>query len=332
MFDLRRRQFITLLGSAAAAWPLAARGQQTEKVRRIAIMMSTADDAEGQARITALREGLQKLGWTEDRNLRIDTRWAAGDAERMRTYVTDVVQANPDVIFANASPIVAALRQANHTIPIVFAAVFEPVGQGFVETLARPGGNITGFTNMEFSVFGKMLELLKGMAPKVTRVAAMFNPTTGFYVPGYLRLFQDSSPSVGIDLSLAPVPDAAAIEGIIGKLGQQPGGGLIVPPETFTVTHHKMIVASAERHRLPAIYAYRSFVGEGGLMSYGPDPYDPFRRAASYVDRILKGEKPSELPVQQPTKFEFAVNLKTAKALGLEVPASLLALADEVIE
>jgi putative ABC transport system substrate-binding protein len=185
---------------------------------------------------------------------------------------------------------------------------------------------------MEFSVFGKMLELLKGMAPNVSRAAAMFNPATGFYVPGYLRLFEDSSPSLGIELSLAPVRNAAEIEASIAKLGQQPGGGLIVPPEAFTITHHKMIVASTERHRLPAIYAYRSFVGDGGLMSYGPDPYDLFRRAASYVDRILRSEKPSELPVQQPTKFEFAVNVKTAKALGLEIPANLLALADEVIE
>jgi putative ABC transport system substrate-binding protein len=288
---MRRREFITL-GAAAAAWPLAARAQQGERMRRIAILMLTADDADGQARIIALREGLEKLGWTEGRNLRIDTRWAAGDADRMRTYVTESVQANPDLILAN----------------------------------------ITGFTNMEFTVLGKMLELLKGMAPNVTRAAALFNPATGFYVPGYLRLFEASSPSLGIELATAPVHDVSEIEDTVAKLGHEPGGGLIVPPEAFTITHHKLITASTARHRLPAIYAYRSFVGEGGLMSYGPDPYDIFRRAASYIDRILRGEKPSELPVQQPTKFEFAVNLKTAKALGLQIPDKLLALADEVIE
>ena len=235
-------------------------------------------------------------------------------------------------ILANGSPAVAALRQETRSIPIVFAAVIDPLGQGFVSNLARPGSNITGFTNMEFTVLGKMLELLKGMAPSITRAAALFNPATGFYVPGYLRLFEASSPSLGIELATAPVHDVSEIEDTIAMLGHEPGGGLIVPPEAFTITHHKLVTTSTARHRLPAIYAYRSFVGEGGLMSYGPDPYDIFRRAASYIDRILRGEKPSELPVQQPTKFEFAVNLKTAKALGLEMPPNLLALADEVIE
>jgi putative tryptophan/tyrosine transport system substrate-binding protein len=332
MFGIKRRDFITLIGGAAAAWPLAAGAQPPERMRRIAILMLTADDADGQARITALREGLEKLGWTEGRNLRIDTRWAAGDTDRMRTYVTELVQANPDAILANGSPAVAALRQETRSIPIVFAAVIDPLGQGFVSNLARPGSNITGFTNMEFTVLGKMLELLKGMAPSITRAAALFNPTTGFYVPGYLRLFEASSPSLGIELAAAPVHDVSEIEDTIAKLGHEPGGSLIVPPEAFTITHHKLITASTARHRLPTIYAYRSFVAEGGLMSYGPDPHDIFRRAASYVDRILRGEKPSELPVQQPTKFEFAVNLKTAKALGLEMPPNLLALADEVIE
>jgi putative ABC transport system substrate-binding protein len=327
---MKRRAFISLLGGAAAAWPLAARAQQAEGMRRLAITMLTADDADGQGRITALREGLEKLGWTEGRNLRIDTRWAAGDADRMRTYVTELVQANPDAILANGSPAVAALREETRSIPIVFVAVIDPLGQGFVSNLARPGSNITGFTNMEFTVLGKMLELLKGMAPNITRAAALFNPATGFYVPGYLRLFEASS-SLGIELATA-VHGVSEIEDTVAKLGREPGGGLIVPPEAFTITHHKLITASTARHRLPAIYAYRSFVGEGGLMSYGPDPYDIFRRAASYVDRVLRGEKPSDLPVQQPTKFEFAVNVKTAKALGLEIPPKLLALADEVIE
>ena len=242
------------------------------------------------------------------------------------------VQAKPDLILANGSPAVAALRQETRSIPIVFAAVIDPLGQGIVANLARPGSNITGFTNMEFTVLGKMLELLKGMAPNITRAAALFNPATGFYVPGYLRLFEASSPSLGIELATAPVHDVSEIEDTDAKLGREPGGGLIVPPEAFTITHYKLITASTARHRLPAIYAYRSFVGEGGLMSYGHDPYDIFRRAASYIDCILRGEKPSELPVQQPTKFEFAVNLKTAKALGLQIPDKLLALADEVIE
>jgi len=328
---MKRREFITLLG-CAAAWPLAAGAQQAERMRRIGVLMSTADDSDGQARVTALREGLQKLGWSEGRNLRIDTRWAAGNVDRMRTYVTEMVRSMPDVILANSSPIVAALRQETHTIPIVFAAVIEPVGQGFVANLAHPGSNITGFTNMEFSVFGKMLELLKGMAPNVIRAGAMFNPATAPYVPGYLHLFEASSPSLGIELVTAPVRDVAEIETTVAKLGYGPGGSLIVPPDAFTVTHYKVIAASAARHRLPAIYAYRSIVRDGGLMSYGPDPYDIFQRAASYVDRVLRGEKPSELPVQQPTKFEFAANLKTAKALGLDIPANLVALADEVIE
>jgi putative ABC transport system substrate-binding protein len=225
---MNRREFITLLGGAAAVWPLAAKAQQPERMRRIAILMLTADDADGQARITALREGLEKLGWTEGRNLRIDTRWAAGDADRMRTYVTESVQANPDLILANGSPAVAAPRQETRSIPIVFAAVIDPLGQGFVANLARPRSNITGFTNMEFTVLGKMLELLKGMAPNITRAAALFNPATGFYVPGYLRLFEASSPSLGIELATAPVHDVSEIEDTVAKLGREPGGGLIV--------------------------------------------------------------------------------------------------------
>jgi putative ABC transport system substrate-binding protein len=331
-FLYRRRKFITLVGGAAAAWPLAAQAQHLERMRRIGILMSTPDDLEGQARITAFREGLQKLGWTEGRNVRIDYRWAAGDADRMRAYVRELVKAMPDVILANGSPFVVALRQETHAIPIVFAAVIDPLGQGFVANLAHPGSNITGFTNMEFTVLGKMLELLKEMAPNVVRVAAMFNPMTGSYVPNYLRLFEASSSSLGIELAAASVRDVPEIEGTIANLGRQSGSGLILPPEPFTITHHKLITTLAEQHHLPTIYAYRSFVEEGGLISYGPDPYDMFRRAASYVDRILRGEQPGDLPVQQPTKFDFAINLKTARALGLTIPDKLLALADEVIE
>jgi putative ABC transport system substrate-binding protein len=301
-------------------------------VRRIGVLMSIAHDREGQERIAVFQEELQKLGWAEGRNVRIDYWWTGGDADRMRTYVTELVQAMPDVILANGSPIVAALRQETRTIPVVFAAVMDPLGQGFVANLARPGSNITGFTNMEFTVLGKMLELLKEMAPNVVRAAAMFNPMTGSYVPGYLRLSEASSASLGIELVATPVRDVADIEATVGNLGRQSGSGLILPPEPFTITHHKLIITLADQHRLPAIYAYRSFVGEGGLMSYGPDPYDIFRRAASYVDRVLRGETPSELPVQQPIKFEFVINLKMAKTLGLTVPDRLLALADEVIE
>jgi len=328
---VKRREFITLLGGATA-WPLAARAQQRERMRRIGVLMSIADDREGQERVAVFQEELLKLGWTEGRNVQIDYRWTGGDADRMRTYVAELVQTMPDVILANGSPIVAALRQETRTIPVVFAAVMDPLGQGFVANLARPGSNITGFTNMEFTVLGKMLELLKEMAPNVVRVTAMFNPMTGSYVPGYLRLSEASSASLGIELVATPVFDVADIEATVGNLGRQSGSGLILPPEPFTITHHKLIITSADQHRLPAIYAYRSFVGEGGLMSYGPDPYDIFRRAASYVDRILRGETPSELPVQQPIKFEFVINLKMAKTLGLTVPDRLLALADEVIE
>jgi putative tryptophan/tyrosine transport system substrate-binding protein len=328
---VRRRQFITLIGSAAA-WPLAVSAQQPERMRRIGVLMSIADDREGQERVAAFRGELQKLGWTEGQNVRIDYWWTGGDADLMRTYVAEIIQAMPDVILANGSPIVAALRQQTRTIPVVFAAVIDPLGQGFVANLARPGSNITGFTNMEFTVLGKMLELLKEIAPNVIRAAAMFNPMTGSYVPGYLHLSETSSASLGIKLAAMPVHDVAEIEATVGNLGRQSGSGLILPPEPFTITHHKLIIALADQNRLPAIYVYRSFVGEGGLMSYGPDPYDIFRRAASYVDRILRGETPGELPVQQPIKFEFVINLKTAKTLGLTLPDRLLALADEVIE
>ena len=330
MLDPRRRHFLTLLGGAAA-WPLAARAQQADRMRRIGVLMSTADDPEGHARVTAFREELRKFGWTEGRNVRIDYRWTAGDADRYRTYAAELVNSAPDVILANGSPAVAALRQETRDIPIVFAAVVDPVSQGFVASLAHPGSNVTGFTNIEFTVVGKMLELLKGVAPNVTRAAVMFNPVTGFFVSGYLRSLEVSSQSPTIAVA-ATVRDEAEIEGTVAKLAREPGGGLIVPPEPFTVNHHKLIMALAEQHRLPAIYAYRSFVGEGGLMSYGPDPYDIFGRAASYVDRILRGAKPSDLPVQQPTKFELVLNLKTAKALGLDVPLQLQQLADEVIE
>jgi putative tryptophan/tyrosine transport system substrate-binding protein len=328
---MKRREFVTMLVSAAAL-PLAARAQQADRVRHVGVLMAIADDSEGQARISALRGGLERLGWTEGHNLRIDTRWSGGDIERMRSHATELIASKPDLILANGSPIVTALLPETRTIPIVFAAVNDPLGQGFVASLGRPGGNITGFTLMEFAVLGKMSELLREMAPNIVRATAMFNPTTGLYVPGYLRSLVSSSPSLGIELTAAPVRDLTEIEATLVKLAREPGSGLIVPPDSFTIAHHKLIIVLAEQNRLPAIYAYRSFVGEGGLMSYGPDPDDIFRRAASYVDRILRGEMPSDLPVQQPTKFEFSINLKAANAIGIKVPAQLLALADEVIE
>jgi putative tryptophan/tyrosine transport system substrate-binding protein len=328
---MKRREFVTMLVSAAAL-PLAARAQQADRVRHVGVLMAISDDSEGQARISALRGGLERLGWTEGHNLRIDTRWSGGDIERMRSHATELIASKPDLILANGSPIVTALLPETRTIPIVFAAVNDPLGQGFVASLGRPGGNITGFTLMEFAVLGKMSELLREMAPNIVRATAMFNPTTGLYVPGYLRSLVSSSPSLGIELTAAPVRDLTEIEATLVKLAREPGSGLIVPPDSFTIAHHKLIIVLAEQNRLPAIYAYRSFVGEGGLMSYGPDPDDIFRRAASYVDRILRGEMPSDLPVQQPTKFQFSINLKAANAIGIKVPAQLLALADEVIE
>jgi len=317
---------------SAAALPLAARAQQADRVRHVGVLMAIADNSEGQARISALRGGLERLGWTEGHNLRIDTRWSGGDVERMRSHATELIASKPDLILANGSPIVTALLPETRTIPIVFAAVNDPLGQGFVASLGRPGGNITGFTLMEFAILGKMSELLREMAPNIVRATAMFNPTTGLYVHRYLRSLVSSSPSLGIELTAAPVRDLTEIEATLVKLAREPGSGLIFPPDSFTIAHHKLIIMLAEQNRLPAIYAYRSFVGEGGLMSYGPDPDDIFRRAASYVDRILRGEMPSDLPVQQPTKFEFSINLKAANAIGIKVPAQLLALADEVIE
>jgi putative tryptophan/tyrosine transport system substrate-binding protein len=328
---MKRREFVTMLGSAAAL-PLTARAQQADRVRHIGVLMAIADNRDGQARISAFRGGLERLGWTEGHNLRIDTRWSGGDVLRMRSHATELIHSKPDVILANGSPVVTALLPETRTIPIVFAAVIDPLGQGFVASLGHPGGNITGFTHMEFAVLGKMSELLREMAPNIVRATAMFNPTTGPYVPGYLHSLVSSSPSLGIELTAEPVRDLREIEATLVKLARDPGSGLIVPPDSFTIAHHKLIIMLAEQNRLPAIYAYRSFVGEGGLMSYGPDPDDIFRRAASYVDRILRGELPSDLPVQQPTKFEFGINLKAANAIGIKVPAQLLALADEVIE
>lgn len=327
---MRRRKFIGLIGGAAV-WPLKVVAQQTEHVRRIGFMLGlTENDPEARIRITAFREGLEATGWTEARNIQIDYRFAGGDPERVRAHVEELVASAPDVIVAHSTPVVATLKRATSTIPIVFVAVNDPVGQGLVKSLARPGGNITGFSFVEFEMIGKCLGLLKEIAPGVTRANLLFDPDLAPYFSIYLRQIGGTSERLGVELTEAPVRDTSEIEVNIAKLG--PRDGLIVGPDPFTVVNRGMIMRSAERHRLPAIFTLRQDVVEGALMSYGPDTADMFRRSASYVDRILKGGKPDELPVQAPTKFELVINLKTAKALGLDVPLQLQQRADEVIE
>jgi ABC-type uncharacterized transport system substrate-binding protein len=330
---MRRREVITLLAGAAAAWPLAARAQQPDRIRRIGLLLGIAEnDPEALARVTAFRQGLQELGWVEGSNIRIDSRFAASEATRIRAYVAELMALSPDIFVANSTPVLAALRLATSSIPIVFAVVNDPVGQGFISSLAHPGGNITGFTFIEFAMIGKWLQMLKEVAPTVSRAEIMFNPQTAPYYNNYLRSFEAIPRSIAVELTAAPVRDGAEIEGTIAKLGRVPGGGLIVPPDPFTLVHRETIGKSAGQHRLPVVWSYRQFVTEGALMSYGPDSADIFRRAASYVDLILKGEKSADLPVQAPTKYELAINLKTAKALGLTMPSTLIARADEVIE
>jgi putative ABC transport system substrate-binding protein len=329
---IRRRKFLATLGGAAAAWPLAAHAQLTERVRRIGLLMGTADDREGQARVTALKQGLQELGWTDGRNIQIETRFGRAQAGRIRADAAELVALAPDVLVGQTTPVIQALRQATSSIPIVMAAVNDPVEQGLVSSLAHPGGNITGFMFIDFQMVGKWLEMLKEAAPGVARAVLMFNPDTVPHYYVYLRSFEAIPRSIAVEVTATPVRNTAEVEKVLAKLGRDPGSGLIVPVDAFTVVHHQLFIRLAQQHRLPAIYAYRTYVAEGALMSYGPDPYDLFRRSASYVDRILKGEKPADLPVQQPTKFELAINLKTAKALGLQISDKLLALADEVIE
>jgi putative ABC transport system substrate-binding protein len=328
---VRRREFITLLGGAAS-WPLAARAQQGERMRRIGVIMSLeADDPEGQARLMAFLQGLQQLGWTDGRNVRIDTRWAAGDADRIRRYAAELVALAPDVILASASPSVVALQQTTRTVPIVFVNVVDPVGAGFVESLARPGTNATGFTLFEYGISGKWLELLTQAAPRLTRAAVLRDPTSPAGI-GQFAAIQGAAPSFRVELSPVGVRDAGEVERGVTAFAREPNGGLIVTTSTLANVHRDLIITLAARHKLPAVYSGRLFVTGGGLISYGPDRVDPYRRSADYVDRILKGEKPADLPVQAPTKYETVINLKTAKALGLDVPPTLLARADEVIE
>jgi putative ABC transport system substrate-binding protein len=326
---VRRRNFIAFLGGAAA-WPLAARAQQGERTRRVGVLMNlAADDPEGQTRIVAFVQGLQQSGWTDGRNIRIDTRWAAGDADRFHRYAEELLALAPDVILASATPSVKALQQATRTVPIMFANVGDPVGMGWVESLARPGGNTTGFTNWEYGFGAKWLELLKEIAPRLTRVAVLRDLTIG---PAQLSAIQAVAPSFGVELSPVGVRDADEIERTIAAFARSSNAGMIATASTSALIHRHLIVMLAARHRLPAVYSFRYFATTGGLISYGPDPIDMYRPAASYVDRILRGEKPADLPVQAPTKYELVLNLKTAKALGLEVPPTLLARADEVIE
>jgi ABC-type uncharacterized transport system substrate-binding protein len=333
LFDqLKRREFITLLGGAAAAWPLAASAQQPERLRRVGVLMNLApDDPESPVRLAAFLQGMQQLGWTDGRNVRIYTRWGADDADRSRRYAAELVALAPDVILASGSPAVGQLLQATRTVPIVFVVVVDPVGSGFVESLARPSGNATGFPLFEYGMSGKWLELLKDIAPRATRAAVLRDPALASG-GGQLGAIQSVAPSLGVELSPVNVRDPGEIERAITAFAREPNGGLIVTGSSLATSHRDLIIALAARHRLPAVYPQRYYVTGGGLISYGPDTVDPFRRAAAYIDRILKGEKPADLPVQAPTKYELAVNLKTAKALGIEVPPSLLARADEVIE
>jgi putative ABC transport system substrate-binding protein len=330
---MNRREFITLLGGAAA-WPLTARAQQPERMRRIGVLMTGAEsDPQAQAFVAAFREGLQKLGWTDGRNILIDTRWATlGDAELRQRMAKEVVALQPEIVLSQNTPTTAALVQQTRTIAIIFTAVSDPVGSGFVASFNRPGGNVTGFTNAEPTIAGKWLELLKEIAPRVTRVAFLFNPATAPYAEVFLNPFKAAAASFGVEAIAAPVRDTAELESVVAAHAREPNSGLIVMPDGFTTGHREEIILLATRYRLPTVYPFSFFAELGGLLSYGDDRLDSFRRAATYVDRILKGEKPSELPVQAPVKFELVINLKTARALGLTVPPTLLARADEVIE
>ena len=329
---MKRRDFITLLGGASAVWPLAARAQQRERMRRVGILTPfAADDAEGQARLTAFAQALQQAGWTLGQNLRLDYRWGDGKPDTMRKHAANLAELAPDVILANSSAAVSPLLQVNRTVPIVFAAVADPVGAGYVESLAQPGGNATGFTALEYQFAGKWLELIKEIAPRVTRLAVLRDSAIAAG-PGQFGVLQAFAPSLGLELRPVDLREAREIERSISTFAQGSNGGLIVTGSPAATAHRNLIVALAARNRLPAVYYLPVFCAAGGLICYGVDFLDQFRRAAGYVDRILKGEKPSDLPVQAPTKYELVINLKTAKALGLDIPPTLLARADEVIE
>jgi putative tryptophan/tyrosine transport system substrate-binding protein len=331
--ELKRRDFITLLGGTVATWPLAARAQQPERVPRIGVLMaSAADDPENQARMAAFLQGLAQLGWTDGRNVRIDTRWATTNADDLRRHAAELAALTPDVLVAaSGTSTVAPLLQATRAVPIVFVAVVDPVGAGFVASLARPGGNATGFLMFEYGLSGKWLELLKQVAPGVTRAAVLRDAAIASGI-GQFAAVQAVAPSLGVELSPVDARDVPEIERAVAAFASSGNGGLIVTPSPVANRHRDLIATLAARHRLPAVYGSRPYVAAGGLISYGPDLIEQYRRAAGYIDRILKGEKPADLPVQAPTKYELVINLKTAKALGLEIPATVLARADEVIE
>jgi putative ABC transport system substrate-binding protein len=330
---MRRREFITLLGGAAVAWPLDARAlEQPQRLRRIGMLVGSAKNREGESRLGAFRTALAALGWTEGRNASIDLRWGAANTELTQIFAKEIVDLNPDLIFAETTPVVAAVLQDSRKIPLVFVNVSDPVGSGFVQSLARPSGLVTGFISNESGLAGKWLELLKQTAPQLKRAALLFNPQTAPYVEPFLRAFEGAAASFGVEPIAARVHDVAELESAVAGLAKVPDSGLVVMAEIFATVHQQRIVALAAQYGLPAVYPFDFFARNGGLMSYGVDVDDLFRRAASYVDRILKGEKPGDLPVQAPAKFQLIINLKTAKALGLTVPDKVLALADEVIE
>ena len=328
---MKRRDFITLLGGAAVGWPIAARAQQAERMRRIGVLAALGeDDPDMRARLAGLQQGLERLGWSEGRNVRIDTRFAGGSGDRHQPLAKELVSLQPDVIFAQSTPIAAALQRESSSIPIIFVEVSDPIGSGFIASLARPGGNLTGLLAFEASITGKWLAMLKEVAPRLARAALLANPKTTAY-DYFLRSAEALAPSLA-EVVPSRIENGADIERTIAAFAQVPDGGLVLPPDGTTLLHRDLIIDLAARHRLPAIYAFRAFVADGGLMSYGTYPIEVFRQTAAYVDRILRGAKPADLPVQAPTKYQTVINLKTAKALGLEVPVALLVAADEVIE
>jgi putative ABC transport system substrate-binding protein len=330
---MRRRDVITLLGSAAAAWPLAARAQQPDRMRLIGVLMGVAEsDPAWRSLYAAFRDALAKVGWTEGGNLRIELRWGAGGADRIRTLAKELVDLRPDAILGQTTPVIDALARETRTIPIVFVNVSDPIGSGFVANFARPGGNITGFMALESAMGGKWVELLKEVAPRTVHVRLLFNPETAVPLKVYMPSIEAAASSLAVQVSAAPVHAKDEIEGVIAAQARNPGGGLIVMPDAFTAVNRGQIIELAARYRVPAIYYYLFFAEAGGLIAYGSVSAEQFRQAAGYIDRILKGAKPPDLPVHAPTRFELAINLKTAKALGLDVPATLLAIADEVIE
>ena len=330
---MRRREFLKLVGGSAVAWPLVARAQQPERMRRIGVLMGYAEnDRQGQDNVAAFRMGLQKLGWTEGRNVAIEYRWAAAEADLVQQFAKELVALQPDLILTQNTPITAAVLQQTRTIPIIFANVSDPVGSGFVAGLPRPGGNVTGLIDIDASMAGKWLGLLKEVAPRVARVAFLFNPATAPFAEYYVTPLKAAAASFAVRAIAAPVRDTSELESVVAGHAREPDGGLIVMPEAFMNVHRAEVTSLAAHYRLPAVYPRRFFAEVGGLLSYGNDQSDNFRRTATYADRILHGAKPNELPVEQPTKFELVINLKTAKALGLTVPVHLQQIADELIE